>query len=157
MKTSAGILLYRWNINVLQLFLVHPGGPFWQNKDMGSWSIPKGEFSDDEEPLAAAIREFKEETGFTIEGDFISLGSIKLKSGKMVHAWALQKDVDAGAINSNTFEIEWPPRSGKSKSFPEIDRAGWFTQKEALLKINVAQGVLVTKLIGILEKQNQPQ
>jgi predicted NUDIX family NTP pyrophosphohydrolase len=138
-KQSAGILLYRKNDGRLQVFLVHPGGPFFKNKDAGVWSIPKGEFLNDEEPLAAAKREFLEETGQFVDGTFIPLKPVTLKSGKTVHAWALEGDIDHETITSNLFEIEWPPRSGKMQSFPEIDRAAWFDLDEARVKINGAQ------------------
>jgi predicted NUDIX family NTP pyrophosphohydrolase len=137
-KKSAGILLYKRVEKQLLVLLVHPGGPFWKNKDAGHWSIPKGEFSDEENAFDAAIREFEEETGTRLDGYFIELTSVKLKSGKVVYAWALEKDLDADAIVSNTFEIEWPPKSGTLKSFPEIDRAQWFTIEEAWEKINEA-------------------
>ena len=128
--------------------LVHPGGQFWKNKDAGHWSIPKGEFSDEENAFDAAIREFEEETGTRLDGDFIELVPVKLKSGKVVYAWALEKDIDADAVESNTFEIEWPPKSGRFKSFPEIDKADWFTVEEALEKINVAMTDFILQLIG---------
>jgi predicted NUDIX family NTP pyrophosphohydrolase len=147
MKQSAGILLYRKKDETLQLFLVHPGGPFFKNKDAGAWSIPKGEFLDDEEPLAAAKREFREETGQTINGEFSPLGSVKLKSGKIVHAWAVEGDIDHETIVSNTCEIEWPPRSGKNIIIPEIDRAGWFNVTTAKQKINPAQAEFIDKLL----------
>src|SRR5262245_55231381 len=134
MKTSAGILLYRKRKNP-EVFLVHPGGPFWKNKDEGAWSIPKGEYSEDEDPLAAAIREFQEETGVTVGGDFVPLTPVKLKSGKWVKAWALEGDLDPSAVKSNTFLLEWPPRSGKKIEVPEIDNAKWFTILEAKSKI----------------------
>jgi predicted NUDIX family NTP pyrophosphohydrolase len=145
-KQSAGILLYRKTNNRLQVFLVHPGGPFFKNKDIGAWSIPKGEFLDDEDPLAAAKREFKEETGRAIEGDFIKLNAVALKSGKIVHAWAVEGDIDHETIFSNLFEMEWPPKSGKKQSFPEIDRAGWFDIETAKLKINAGQAGLIEEL-----------
>lgn len=149
-KQSAGILLYRKVDTELQVFLVHPGGPFFKNKDAGAWSIPKGEFWDDEESLIAAKREFLEETGQAIDGEFIKLSPIKLKSGKMVHAWAVEGDIDHDTIISNVFEIEWPPRSGKTATFPEIDRAGWFGADEACIKVNAAQVKLIEELVGIL-------
>ncbi len=143
-KQSVGILLYR-NKNGLEVFLVHPGGPFWKKKDNGAWSIPKGEFDDNEDALSAAKRELLEETGISVFGEFIELQSIKLKSGKMVFAWALQKDVDAEKIISNHFEMEWPPHSGTMQSFPEIDKVAWFTMEEAATKINAMQ-------VGLLEQ-----
>ena len=145
-KQSAGILLYKLVRNELQVLLVHPGGPFWSKKDEGAWTIPKGEFDDGEEPLSAAIREFKEETGVSLEGEFLLLSPVKQKSGKLIHAWALQGDMDPTKINSNTFDIEWPPRSGKTKSFPEVDKAEWFSAKNAMSKINPAQVSLITEL-----------
>jgi predicted NUDIX family NTP pyrophosphohydrolase len=149
-KQSAGILLYKTVGQIHHVLLVHPGGPFFKNKDDGAWSIPKGEFLDDEDAFIAARREFLEETGFDIDGEFIPLKAIKLKSGKMVHAWALQYDVDADKIVSNTFEIEWPPASGKIQSFPEVDRAAWFTIAEAEVKLNTAQIPLVLELQALL-------
>src|ERR1700712_4284229 len=126
MKKSAGIILYRQKkAKALEIFLVHPGGPFWKNKDLGAWSIPKGEFTGQEDPLTAAKREIKEETGISCSGIFLELTPLKQKSGKMVYAWALEKDADAGNIKSNMFEMEWPPKSGQFKSFPEVDKAAW--------------------------------
>ncbi len=144
-RQSAGLLLYRNYSTNLEVFLVHPGGPFWRNKDDGAWSIPKGEF-DDEEPLRAAIREFTEETGITVLGDFIELMPVILKGGKKVFAWALQKDINAAEIKSNHFEIEWPPRSGKLQSFPEVDKGEWFTIEETKKKINIMQVALIEEL-----------
>jgi predicted NUDIX family NTP pyrophosphohydrolase len=152
MKQSAGILLYRKTVNSLQFFLVHPGGPFFKNKDAGAWSIPKGEFSDDEEPLAAAKREFEEETSQPVNGEFIPLGSVKLKSGKTVYGWAVEGDIDHETIISNTVEIDWPPRSGKKITIPEIDRAGWFNATAAKLNINPAQAAFIDRLIEQLKK-----
>jgi predicted NUDIX family NTP pyrophosphohydrolase len=150
MKQSAGILLYRKvNSNVLQVLLVHPGGPFFKNKDAGAWSIPKGEFLDGEEPLAAAKREFEEETGQPVSGDFVPLGSVKLKSGKIVHAWAVEGDIDHETVVSNICELEWPPRSGKKITIPEIDRAGWFNLTVAKQKINEAQAKFIDKLSSL--------
>ena len=145
-KQSAGILLYRIVDGQLQVFLVHPGGPFFKNKDDSSWSIPKGEFTDDENPLDAAKREFLEETGQIINGNFIELTPIQQKGGKTVHAWAVEGDIDHETIVSNTFEVEWPPRSGKKQSFPEIDRAAWFDLETAKVKINAAQAGLIDEL-----------
>lgn len=146
-KQSAGILLYRFKDKQLQVFLIHPGGPFFRNKDTGSWSIPKGEFLDDEDPLDAAKREFQEETGQSIEGKFIELGPIIQKAGKKVYAWAIEGDIDHEKIVSNLFEIEWPPRSGKKQTFPEVDKAGWFDTETAKVKINIAQSVFMDKLL----------
>ncbi|QKJ30005.1 NUDIX domain-containing protein [Mucilaginibacter mali] len=150
-KQSAGILAYRVNDDVLEVFLVHPGGPFWKNKDAGAWSIPKGEFNDNEEPLSAARREFEEETGQSIAGDFIELKPVKLKSGKTVYAWAVAAEVDENSIQSNTFELEWPPRSGKMIQVPEIDQAGWFDVPAAMEKINPAQMALIDELAKLLK------
>ena len=138
-KKSAGILLYRLLKNKAQFFLVHPGGPFWTNKNAGAWTIPKGEYDLNEEPLAAAIREFAEETGRIISGDFISLTPIIQKGGKQVDAWAIEADIDATKICSNSFKIEWPPKSGNWNDYPEIDRAEWFDFETAKEKINPAQ------------------
>ena len=146
-KQSAGILLYRRAGGKLQVFLVHPGGPFFRNKDDGSWSIPKGEFLENEDPLQAAIREFEEEIGEHITGEFVQLNPIKQKGGKTVQAWAIAGDIDHTTIKSNHFEIEWPPRSGKMQSFPEVDRAEWFDADTAKIKINAAQAALIEELI----------
>ena len=143
---SAGLLLYRKFKNHLEVFLVHPGGPFWKNKDKNTWSIPKGEFDESEEPLRAAIREFLEETGIPVSGEFIELQPIIQKGGKKVFAWALEKNIDAAAIQSNHFEMEWPPRSGKYQSFPEVDKGAWFTIEEATKKINRMQTALIEEL-----------
>lgn len=151
-KQSAGILLYRKSNNVLEVFLVHPGGPFWKNKDDGAWSIPKGEYERDEDPLEAARREFYEETGQYIDGEFIALKPIKQKSGKIVQAYLVAGDIDAGNIKSNLFEIEWPPKSGKMQSFAEVDRAGWFTVDEARIKMNAGQVGLVEELVQLVNK-----
>jgi len=150
-KQSAGILLYKKANGQPLFFLVHPGGPFFKNKDLGSWTIPKGEYLDDEEALAAAKREFAEETGMNITGDFKALKPIKQKSGKTVHAWAVEGDIDADTILSNTFEIEWPPRSGKLQTFPEIDRAGWFNYETAKEKINPAQVELLDEVMILIK------
>lgn len=144
-KQSAGISLFRKNDDMLQVFLVHPGGPFFKNKDLGSWSIPKGEFSD-EDALTTAKREFLEETGQPIEGNFIALTPVTLKSGKNIYAWAVEGDIDHEIIVSNLFEIEWPPKSGKKQFFPEIDRAAWFDIETAKLKINTGQVGLIEEL-----------
>jgi predicted NUDIX family NTP pyrophosphohydrolase len=150
-KQSAGILLYRTINNTLEVFLVHPGGPYFKNKDDGCWSIPKGEFLSNEEALTAAKREFEEETGQHIDGKFIELGTIQQKNGKMVHAWALEGDINHETIFSNTCEIEWPPRTGKKLTIPEIDRAAWFNPSIAKQKINPAQAELVDRLVAILK------
>lgn len=142
---SAGLLLYRYNNN-LEVFLVHPGGPLWKNKDETAWSIPKGEFLQDEDPLHAAVREFAEETGIHVSGEFMPLEPVIQKGGKKVLAWALEKNIDAAAIQSNFFEMEWPPRSGKYQSFPEIDKGAWFKTDEAKKKINTRQSALIEEL-----------
>jgi len=148
MKQSAGILVYKFIDKTIFFFLVHPGGPFWKNKDLESWSIPKGEFNNEEDPLEAAKREFQEETGVEVKGDFIELEYVKLKSGKIVHAWAVEFDLDESLIKSNDFEIEWPPKSGKFQSFPEIDRAEWFQTADALKKINPAQADFIIQMVS---------
>ena len=134
-KRSAGLLLYRLKNGRLEVLLVHPGGPYWAKKDDGAWSIPKGEYTEGEEPLAAARREFEEETGICPEGEAIPLGTIRQPGGKLVTAFAMEGDLDAAAIRSNTFSMEWPPRSGRMQTFPEVDRAGWFGKEEAERKI----------------------
>lgn len=152
MKQSAGLLLFKFVDKTVFFFLVHPGGPFWKNKDLESWSIPKGEFTNDENPLDAAKREFYEETGFKLESesesDFIELDSVKLKSGKTIFAWALEIDIDATLVKSNEFEMEWPPKSGKQQSFPEVDKAEWFQTEHALKKINPAQADFIVQIIS---------
>jgi predicted NUDIX family NTP pyrophosphohydrolase len=132
----------------LEVFLVHPGGPYWHGKDAGSWSIPKGEYAASEDPIAAAKREFQEETGFELgPGALRSLDEVRLASGKQVRAWAIESDCDAGAIRSNLFTMEWPPRSGKMRAFPEVDRAAWFTVEAAHSKIHTAQRAFLDRLI----------
>jgi len=145
-KQSAGILLYRFTKNELEVFLIHPGGPFWAAKDDGAWSIPKGEFTEGESAIAAAKREFYEETGFVIDGNGIPLSPLKQKGGKMVFAFAVEGDCEAEKMQSNTFEIEWPPRSGKKKSFPEADRGQWFSLSEARIKISASQLPLLEEI-----------
>src|SRR6478672_8278353 len=135
MRTSAGILLFRKTSARPEFFLVHPGGPFWKNKDIGAWSIPKGEFEEGEEPLKAAQREFEEETGVALNGIFIELQPVKQKSGKIVYAWACEGDIDHTIIHSNTIKIEWPPRSGRKIEIPEVDRGGWFDYETASEKM----------------------
>ncbi len=146
-KTSAGILLYRKINNALEVFLVHPGGPFFGKKDAGAWSIPKGELNEGEDELAAAKREFEEETGCRPKGPFISLLPVTQKSGKIVVSWAAEGDCDADSITSNMFSLEWPPKSGRMQEFPEADRAGWFKIPEAKQKINPAQAALLNELL----------
>jgi predicted NUDIX family NTP pyrophosphohydrolase len=146
MKRSAGVLLYKHTEDGIRVLLVHPGGPFWRNKDAGAWSIPKGEIDEGEDQLAAALREFAEETGIALTGDFLPLGEVKQKGGKVVTAFAHCRDLDPAAINSNTFELEWPPRSGRRQTFPEIDRAEWFDAQTARDKINASQADLLDRL-----------
>jgi predicted NUDIX family NTP pyrophosphohydrolase len=147
MARSAGILLHRRGDDGLEVLLVHPGGPLWARRDVGAWSIPKGEYDDGEEPLVAARREFEEELGSAPpEGEAHDLGEIRQKSGKRVRAWALAGDLDAERIESNTFELEWPPRSGRRLEVPEVDRAEWFTLDVAREKINPAQAALLDRL-----------
>jgi predicted NUDIX family NTP pyrophosphohydrolase len=147
---SAGILLFRFRDRQLEFFLVHPGGPYWRNKDAAAWTIPKGEFGEDEAPLAAAQREFAEETGVELNGDFLELTQIRQKGGKLVYAFALEAEFDPAQVKSNTFEMEWPPRSGKRVEFPEVDQAAWFRLDEAQEKINSAQAALLHELAGRL-------
>jgi len=148
-KQSAGILLYRFTHHLPEVLLVHPGGPFWAKKDAAAWSIPKGEFDDNEDALDAAKREFKEETGIAVNGDFTALKPVKLKSGKTIFAFALEGDLDVSRISSNYFEMEWPPRSGKTKSFPEVDKCEWFTIAVAKEKINAAMIPLLDELVKL--------
>lgn len=150
-RRSAGILLYRFFPNEPEFLLVHPGGPFWANKDSGVWTIPKGEYADNEDPLAAAIREFEEETGKKLKGEFIALTPVVQKAGKQVYAWALKGDLDANNIRSNSFKVEWPPRSGKWKSYPEVDKAGWFDITTAKQKINAAQTKFIDELVSLIK------
>jgi predicted NUDIX family NTP pyrophosphohydrolase len=149
-QKSAGILLFRFNQGTLEFMIVHPGGPFWGNKDEGAWSIPKGEFTADEYPLDAAIREFKEETGQNLSGDFIPLTPIKKESGKWIYAFARELDFDVSTIKSNTFQMKWPPKSGQQHKFPEIDRGEWVDYSECNRKLNSDQLVIVEELIGII-------
>jgi predicted NUDIX family NTP pyrophosphohydrolase len=150
MRMSAGILLYKKRGDAIEVFLVHPGGPFWKGKNEGAWSIPKGEFTEGEAPLAAAIREFEEETGKKIDGDFIQLTPIKQKAGKLVHAWAVEGEIDSDKIVSNTFRQEWPYKSGKWQTFPEVDKASWFEVEEGRRMINPAQASFIDQLLGII-------
>jgi len=138
--------MYRQAAGSIELFLVHPGGPFWVKKDVGTWSIPKGEYGPEEDALSAARREFNEETGFPVDGDFISLASIKQKGGKIVSAWAVEGSIDAIAFKSNTFSMEWPPKSGRQMEFSEVDKAGWFSPDEARTKLNPGQAPFVDSL-----------
>ena len=151
-KKSAGLLLYRKDGDSVEVFLVHPGGPFWAKKDEGAWSIPKGEFVDGEEALEAAKREFQEETGFAVKGRFEALEPVKQASGKIVYAWAIEGDIDSSAIRSNNFSMEWPPGSKKIREFPEVDRGGWFALATARQKILTGQSPLLEELLSILNK-----
>lgn len=147
---SAGLLLHRPGPRGPQVLLVHPGGPFWQRKDLGAWSIPKGEVGESEDLLAAARRELAEETGFSADGPAVSLGQVRQAGGKIVHAFAVAGDADPEALRSNTFEVEWPPRSCRVRSFPEIDRAAWFDLAEARRRILPAQAVFLDRLAAAL-------
>ncbi|MCW3108402.1 MAG: hypothetical protein JWQ09_2908 [Segetibacter sp.] len=151
-KLSAGILVYDINTKgKLQVLLVHPGGPFWKDKDEGAWSIPKGEYTAGEDALLAAKREFKEETGIELPaGDFIPLEAVEIKSGKVISAWAIKAALDIAFIQSNEFEMEWPPRSGKKQFFPEVDKAGWFSIEDAKIKINNGQVAFLEQLVTVI-------
>ena len=153
---SAGVLVYRIRDGILEVLLAHPGGPFWSKKDAGAWGIPKGEIGEAEDPLAAAKREFLEETGLAIEGEFIALTPVRQKGGKVVHAWAVEGDCDPAAIRSNLFELEWPPRSGKMREFPEIDRAEWFALPEARTRILEGQRPLLDELERVVPIRSAP-
>jgi predicted NUDIX family NTP pyrophosphohydrolase len=146
-RTSAGIALYRRTPQGVEMLLVHPGGPYFAAKDHGAWSFPKGEYEEGEDPLTVARRELAEETGVNVEGDFVSLGSSRQASGKVVSLWAVEGDCDATAIRSNTFLMEWPPRSGRQAEFPEVDRAEWFTPAMAKDKLNPGQVSFVDRLL----------
>ena len=149
--TSAGLLLFRRTSGEIQVLLAHPGGPFWKHKDAGAWTIPKGEIEPGEEPLTAARREFSEETGSIVDGTFRPLGSVRMRSGKVVYAWACEGDIDPATIRSNVFTMEWPPRSGRQQQFPEADRAAWFPLAEARRRILSAQAPLLDHLKALLE------
>ena len=149
-RVSAGILLFRRSSNQLQVLLVHPGGPFWRNKDLGAWSIPKGEVGEGEELLAAARREFAEELGFEARGEFLPLGAVKQKGGKTVHAWAVEADCDPSTCKSNTFKMRWPAKSETWAEFPEVDRAEFFSLADAREKINPGQAPLLDELERLL-------
>jgi len=150
-RRSAGILLYRRRQGALEVLLVHPGGPAWANRDAGAWSIPKGEYGDGEDPRAVALREFEEETGQPPpDGELVALGEIRQRGGKLVIAWATPGDLDPGQVTSNTFKMRWPPRSGQWRTFPEVDRAGWFDPATAREKLLPAQAELVDRLLTVL-------
>jgi predicted NUDIX family NTP pyrophosphohydrolase len=147
---SAGILAYRRQRGAIEVLLVHPGGPFWRNKDLGAWSIPKGEYGPDEEPADVARREFREELGVKLDGDLCLLGEVRQRGGKTVTAFAIETDIDVQNIASNAFEIEWPPRSGRRQAFPEVDRAEWFNLAAARAKLNAAQRAFLEQLEAIV-------
>jgi predicted NUDIX family NTP pyrophosphohydrolase len=153
-RRSAGILLFRGD----EVLLVHPGGPFWAKKDAGAWSIPKGEYEDGDDPRACALREFEEELGTPLPAgtELTELGEVRQKSGKVITAYAAAGDIDADSITSNTFTIEWPPRSGRTQEFPEVDRAGWFTLEQAREKLNPAQAELLVRLSPLLTGRAAP-
>jgi predicted NUDIX family NTP pyrophosphohydrolase len=149
-KKSAGLLLYRFNKEV-EFFLVHPGGPFWNKKDAGAWSIPKGEFGDEENALEAAVREFKEETGFDVTGTFIPLTPFKQSNGKMIYAFALHHNLDETQLKCNTFSMEWPPKSGKQQEFPEVDRGAWFNTEISKIKLLQSQGRMIDEVLPLIK------
>jgi predicted NUDIX family NTP pyrophosphohydrolase len=151
---SAGLILFRERGGEYEVLLVHPGGPFWAKKDAGSWSIPKGEFTD-EQPFTAALREFQEETGVAVHGDALPLQPLRQPSGKIVYAWAMQGDLDPAAIRSNTFPLEWPPKSGRIQNFPEVDRAGWFSFEAARRKLLKGQVAFVDQLEQLLNRPRE--
>jgi predicted NUDIX family NTP pyrophosphohydrolase len=150
-RKSAGLLMYRRRAGQVEVLLVHPGGPFWAQKDEGAWSIPKGEFTDEEPPLDAARREFQEETGFAPSGVFRPLEPIKQAGGKTVYAWALEGDLDADAVRSNTYKMEWPPHSGQWRVYPEVDRAAWLLLPQARVKLLKSQLPLLDQLEHVLQ------
>jgi predicted NUDIX family NTP pyrophosphohydrolase len=150
MKRSAGILLFRRGQAGIEVFLVHPGGPFWRGKDLGAWSLPKGEYEKGEDPLIAAKREFAEETGCVVDGAFVALGDLKQPSGKVVSAWALEHDLDPTSVKSNMFMMEWPPKSGKMREFPEVDAGAWYTQPDAMEKLLKGQRDFIVRLTKYL-------
>jgi predicted NUDIX family NTP pyrophosphohydrolase len=155
-KRSAGLIMYRWRDGHLEVFLVHPGGPFWASKDKGAWSIPKGEYADGEAPLEAAKREFFEETGFAPEGKFLELGSIKQSGGKIVIAWAVEGNCNPDRLTSNRCQVEWPPRSGRLAEFPEVDRGDWFSIPAAREHILKSQEPLLNRLSTALQLSEAP-
>jgi|GEM_PF-213173 len=154
---SSGVLLFKFRDDRLEVLLVHPGGPFWARKEDVSWSIPKGRIEGDESPLDAAKREFREETGFEVDGDFIDLGQSKQSSKKVVHIWALEDDLDATKVSSNNFSVEWPKRSGIIREYPEIDRAGWFDIGQAKEKIQKGQAVFIDRLIEAINYRHEKE
>lgn len=146
-KQSAGLLIYRLRDRRIEIFLVHPGGPFWAKKDLGAWSIPKGEYAEGENPLDAARREFTEETGFAAKGNFVDLGTVKQAAGKIVSVWSVEGDCDPAKLSSNMCMIEWPPRSGRKIEIPEVDRGAWFNVEEARERILKSQQPIVDLLL----------
>ena len=146
-RQSAGILVFRGDVSDLEVLLAHPGGPFWSKKDAGAWTIPKGEFTDGEEPLAAAKREFEEEMGSPVDGEFLELEPLRQPSGKVIYAWAVRADFDPARLSSNLFTMEWPPKSGRRQEFPEVDRAAWFSISEARVKILAGQAPFLDALV----------
>ncbi len=154
---SAGILVYRYKNSDLQVLLVHPGGPFWSRKDLGSWSIPKGIFDESENPLDAAKREFMEETGFAVEGEFIELGELRQPSKKIIHAWSIEDNFDISQLKSNTFKLEWPRKSGNIEEYPEVDKGEWFSLDIAQKKIFKGQREFLARLVNRVQfSRNQP-
>ena len=151
-RRSAGLLMYRRRGDALEVLLVHPGGPLWARKDLGAWSIPKGEYEAGEDPLAAARREFEEETGFTAAGEFLQLSELRLPGRKVISAWAIEGDCDPSLIRSNNFSLEWPPKSGKIREFPEVDRAEWFSIEAARSKLLRGQSGLLNELIRMFSE-----
>ena len=149
-NVSAGLVLYRRRGDTMEIFLAHPGGPFWKNRDAGAWTIPKGVLNEGEDALTAAQREFEEETGIKPDGPFVALGAIRQRAGKLVHAWAWEGDADAAATTSNEMRTEWPRGSGQMITFPEIDRCAWFSVETARVKMNPAQSELLARLEAVL-------
>lgn len=155
-RRSAGLLMFRRPNSALEVLLIHPGGPYWKGKDLGAWSIPKGEYNDSEEPLAAAQREFREETGWTSQPPYLAIGAVKQRGGKVVTAWAFEGDQDPATLASNTFEMVWPARSGRLQTFPEADRAGWFSPDEARRRIIESQAEFIDRLERLLTYGEKP-
>jgi predicted NUDIX family NTP pyrophosphohydrolase len=146
-KRSAGLLMYRRRNDELEVFLVHPGGPYWAKKDVGAWSIPKGEYTEEEQAIDAAKREFEEETGFAVEGELLDIGQVKQPGGKIVSAWAFEGDCDPASLRSNTFSMEWPRRSGQQREFPEVDRGSWYSVAGAREKLMTGQLAFLDRLV----------
>jgi len=150
-KKSAGILVYKYAAQEIRFLLLHPGGPFWKSKDIGAWTIPKGEIENGDDPFQTALKEFEEETGSSITGNFIQLNPIVQKGGKTIYVWAVEGDFNCQTFHSNTFDMEWPPKSGQLKQFPEIDKAEWYDLETSKMKINPAQFALITEVLTILK------